>query len=97
VALVAGTLTLERAGSWPRIRLLEAAGDASYSLYLLHGIIIAFTAKFLPLPPLANDLLAIGLSLAAALLSYRLFELPVARLLRRLARVWLEKPIAVIP
>ena len=97
MALVAGALTLERAGCWPRIRLLEAAGDASYSLYLLHGIIIAFTAKFLPLPPMVNDLLAIGLSLGAALLSYRLFELPVARLLRRLARVWLEKPIAVSP
>lgn len=96
VALVAGALTLERAGSWPRIWLLEAAGDASYSLYLLHGIIIAFVTRFLYLPPVIGDLVGIALSLAAALISYRLFERPVAHFLRHLARLWLTRPVPAL-
>ena len=82
VLVVLGALSLERAGYWPRLRFLEAIGDASYSLYLLHGFAVAFCHKFLHLPvPLMAVVIAAS-SITGALLSYRLFERPMARLLR---------------
>ena len=86
--LVAGGIALERAGCWPRLRALELVGDASYSLYLLHGIVAPFVKKFIHLGPVLTEIVVIGGSIGLALGSYRVFELPVARFLRRfLARV----------
>jgi exopolysaccharide production protein ExoZ len=63
--------------------LLESVGDASFSLYLLHGIVFAIAHKFLTLPPAAVTMIAIVLSIGVALLSYRFFERPVARWLHQ--------------
>ena len=84
--VVLGALCLERAGHWPRLKFLEAIGDASYSLYLLHGFAVAFFHKFLHLPtPVMAAVIAVS-SLIAALLCYRYFERPVGRLLRTAIR-----------
>ncbi len=83
VLLVAGALALERSGHWPVMPLLESVGDASFSLYLLHGIVFAIAHKFLTLPPAAVTMIAIVLSIGVALLSYRFFERPVARWLHQ--------------
>lgn len=80
--IVAGCLAIERAGAWPRfLRPLEIVGDASYSLYLLHGLVIAFVHKLLGTGIVAT-LVILPVSLVIALASYRLFEKPVARWLR---------------
>jgi exopolysaccharide production protein ExoZ len=83
LAIVAGAVSLERVQAWPRLPFLERLGDASYSLYLLHGIVIAFVHKVVSVPVL-NTTLALLLSFAAAFLSYRYFERPIARALRPL-------------
>jgi len=82
--VVAGCIAIERAGKWHRIRPMEMIGDASYSLYLLHGQVIALIEKtplghsqWLKLP------VVIALSIAVAILSYRFFELPMGRVLRK--------------
>jgi peptidoglycan/LPS O-acetylase OafA/YrhL len=41
-ALVAGALALEKAEVWPNVPGLQALGNASYSLYLTHGLFISF-------------------------------------------------------
>ncbi|WP_419757456.1 acyltransferase family protein [Acidisoma sp.] len=82
ILVVAGALFVERAGYWPRMKPLEAIGDASYSLYLLHGFAVAFFHKFLHLPTPQMAVVIVVSSLIGALLSYRYFERPVARLLR---------------
>jgi exopolysaccharide production protein ExoZ len=82
ILVILGALSLERAGYWPRLRLLEAVGDASYSLYLLHGFAVAFSHKFLHLPNSIVAAVIVVSSLIAGLLSYHLFERPVGRMLR---------------
>lgn len=83
VLLVVGALTMEQAGYWPRIKCIELIGDASYSLYLLHGIVIAFVHKFVYISIVLNHALALTLSIIVAIISYRFFEVPVARYLKR--------------
>ena len=82
ILVVLGALSLERAGHWPRLKFLEAIGDASYSLYLLHGFAVAFFHKFLHLPAPLMAVVILVSSLIGALLSYRFFERPVGRMLR---------------
>jgi exopolysaccharide production protein ExoZ len=72
-------------------RGLSAIGDASYSLYLLHPLVIRFFRELwsqgLIDPaawPWTYAALALGSSIAAALVSYRLFERPVTRALQAL-------------
>ena len=83
--IVAGALALERAGAWPAkaLKPLEAIGDASYSLYLLHGLVIAFAHRLFGDGLLVN-LAIVVVSIAIALFSFRLFERPVGRFLGRL-------------
>lgn len=81
IALVAGALSVEQSGEWTDLPSLQSLGDASYSLYLLHGLVIAFTHKFLRIPLLESSL-AIGLSLLVSLLSYRYFERNVTKWLK---------------
>lgn len=77
---VAGFLAVERAGAWPTFwaRPLEELGDISYSLYLLHGIVVAFGHRFLGNGIFGNVIIILA-SLAVAELSYRLFEKPVGK------------------
>lgn len=81
IALVAGALSIEQSGKWTDLASLRSLGDASYSLYLLHGFVIAFTYKFLRIPFLESSL-AIGLSILVSLLSYRYFERNVTKWLK---------------
>jgi peptidoglycan/LPS O-acetylase OafA/YrhL len=67
------------ANSW-----LVLLGDASYSLYLLHSLVI--TRAFDALPNVAHAArvaAALAVAIAASLFSYRLVEEPARRLLRR--------------
>jgi len=82
LALVAGAVAIERAGRWPNIKFAETVGDASYSLYLLHGIIIAFTRKFLNTTPAVEFLVVVAICVLLSYVSLQIFERPVAKLLR---------------
>ena len=67
------------ANSW-----LVLLGDASYSLYLLHSLVITRAFEAAPhFPPTARVAVALAVAIAASLLSYRLVEEPARRLLRR--------------
>ncbi|MGJ4998249.1 acyltransferase family protein [Bradyrhizobium sp. HKCCYLS3077] len=81
--LVSGALAVERAGHWPRLPLAIILGDASYSLYLTHGFVVSAAEKFSPLHSTLNAVIVLLVSCIAAILCYRLFELPLTRLLRR--------------
>jgi len=88
-ALVSGALALERAGHWPRLGYLIALGDASYSLYLLHGFVVRGSERLPHIHPVVNVVLVLALSCLVAVMSFRHFELPAMRLLRR--KFWLRK------
>ncbi|HEY1744061.1 MAG TPA: acyltransferase [Granulicella sp.] len=84
--IVVALCAFGRPGTWPR---LEALGDASYSLYLIH-LLPVFLVYFLWqslhfLFPVAFIITAIGLSIAAGLATYRWIERPLTRSLSRLA------------
>jgi exopolysaccharide production protein ExoZ len=98
--MVLGALAVEASGRLPSLPLAERLGDASYSIYLFHTLFLAVAAKLLTvgpfaliLPalarlhvgtPLALFLITVGPLCAASMLTHRLFEVPAARLLRRL-------------
>lgn len=80
--LVLGCLGMEEAGAWPRAtRPLARLGDASYSFYLLHGLVIALVAKLLG-HGLFAGIVVLAVSTVIAFLSLHLFERPAARLVR---------------
>lgn len=82
--LVAGCLTLEKAGAWPQ-RLLapvEKIGDASYALYLLHGLVISVIYRLIE-PGLAASTAIVVLSLAVAFAAHVTVEKPATQFLRR--------------
>jgi exopolysaccharide production protein ExoZ len=64
-------------------RLLQAAGDASYSTYLLHLFVVAVLIRMLPIPPPAFVVICIVAANAVGWLAYRLVERPILRRLRR--------------
>lgn len=87
--LVAGVIGIERAGvRFPRILVL--LGDASYSLYLSHilviGAVVDVWVRFATSPSLANHIAALSTELLAAtiwaLISFRFIEHPLLTLLR---------------
>jgi peptidoglycan/LPS O-acetylase OafA/YrhL len=90
--IVFGAVTVEHAGkSAPR--WLIAIGDASYSLYLTHGLVLAALARWawekrhIHTGPVANSLVAFamaGVAIAGALVCYRLIELPLTALTKKL-------------
>ncbi|GGD43107.1 acyltransferase family protein [Aureimonas glaciei] len=82
--IVAGALAIERAGAWPTraLKPLEAIGDASYSLYLLHGLVIAFAHRLIGDGLMVNLAIVVA-SIGIALVSFHLFERPVGRFLGR--------------
>lgn len=96
--IVLGAVGLEQNGRTPQGRLLHLLGDASYSIYVTHGIVLsAFTRFWMQLMPatLASSVAlfsAAGFLIAsiAGVLVYRFFEKPVGK---RLAR-WIaaDKP-----
>jgi exopolysaccharide production protein ExoZ len=89
-AIVGGALALERANRFPSLPALILIGDCSYSLYLLHGLVIDAIHKV----PMATGILQLPLvfaaSIAVALVSWRYFERPSASMLRRRSRRSME-------
>ena len=89
-ALVAGLVIFEHRGGVGSYKLLERLGDASYSIYLVHTILIALLASVIgsrlshsfPAAFVAISLVAAAL---AGLCSYYLIERPLNRAFRRSA------------
>jgi exopolysaccharide production protein ExoZ len=87
LAVVAGAVAIDRVGAWPArlLRPLASIGDASYSLYLTHGLVIAFVGKLLKHEgTILFAAIAMAASILVAFASYYLFELPSMRVLRPL-------------
>lgn len=88
--IVAGAVSVEAAGLLPRIPFLRLLGDASYSLYLSHGVALSALSQgwrhlgltalpgSMPLFALASLLASILLGIAV----YRLIERPLIALFR---------------
>ncbi|WP_051180315.1 acyltransferase family protein [Caballeronia insecticola] len=90
--LVAGALFLERAGAWRSARLVETIGDASYSLYLTHVLLMyalsVIARKLDSSMRLPGDAVWAAFVVAAVVLgviTYRYVELPIQHWLRRRA------------
>lgn len=87
VLVVAGVVTVEADGGWPRWRWLGLLGDASYSIYLTHTLAIGALAVTMGAwDPLRFIPAAVGVAVAVGLACYLWVEKPVlAKLRRRLA------------
>jgi exopolysaccharide production protein ExoZ len=93
--LLAGVLALEPAIGRRYPAWMLQLGDASYSLYLGHLLVIAVAGRawklLLPHPSMANHLAALGGCVLAAsllaVLSFRLVEAPLLQALRPLVRL----------
>jgi len=79
--LLASCIALEDCGRWPERLLapLERLGDASYSLYLTHGIVLAAMFKFLPMG-MMTAVIAVVVALVIAQISFIFVERPLNRL-----------------
>jgi peptidoglycan/LPS O-acetylase OafA/YrhL len=75
------TMAVMRFLNWRPVRFV---GTLSYSLYLLHQIVIYAVERNLKLPHLLQAVLALALSFALSLLVWRLIEQPCAKLRSRL-------------
>lgn len=101
--IVAGTVFLERAGKLPKIHVMRQLGDASYSIYLSHTIVLSAAFQMwrgLNLQ-FTGDLIvfgamAVALSIAAGILLYDRIETPMLKFGRmKLARLGgIRSPIA---
>ena len=82
--LVAGAVSVERHGPVPNLWPLRALGDASYSIYLIHGLAISAAARALSMAGLESPAVlftaAIVVGVAAGLVAYHLVEKPAMRL-----------------
>ncbi len=85
--LVTALVAIERRGRLPKLAFLALLGDASYSLYLVHGFVLGFGRRlwqrFFAIDSLLSHALFIafilGASVAAALVVYRYLECKVSR------------------
>lgn len=89
VLIVGGALGLERLGRWPHWRIPKLLGDASYSIYLVHGLAIAAALRIAP-AVLGNARAPIFVALVAAglfggVVCYLAVERPLTRALQRRA------------
>jgi exopolysaccharide production protein ExoZ len=82
--LAAGAVSLERHGPVPDWPPLRALGDASYSIYLVHGLAISAAVRILGLAgidaPVVVFASALVVGVVAGLATYRLAEKPLMRL-----------------
>lgn len=83
VCLVLGALAVERSGRLPEIPLLHTLGDASYSIYLLHTLMLAVVYKFVGDRYWLLFLTTLPLLCIGSVICYRVFERPVERRLRQ--------------
>jgi exopolysaccharide production protein ExoZ len=89
VAIVTGAVMLERAGKVGYWRAPHFLGDASYSLYLVHGFAVSAAFKLagkLQLPLALTVTLAVVAGLLAGMATYKLVEQPLLRLMKYRAR-----------
>ncbi|MGA0606728.1 acyltransferase family protein [Phenylobacterium sp. VNQ135] len=84
--LVAGAVSVERHGRVPDLWPLRVIGDASYSLYLVHGLAISAAIRVLGAVGLNNPALVFTASLVAGVIAglaaYHLAEKPMMKLFR---------------
>lgn len=87
LAIVMGSLGIERSGQLPRVPLLGRLGEASYSIYLTHILVLSLVGGLLRhlWAPFAV-LLAIPLTCAVGWAVYLGFEQPILKLSKRLLR-----------
>jgi exopolysaccharide production protein ExoZ len=96
--LVSGAVSLERAGPLPHWWPLRALGDASYSVYLVHGLAISAAFRLLrnlvdgPVPAFAVSVVA---GVVAGLAVYQFAEKPLMKLFR--TGMAAKRPGAAIP
>jgi len=103
--LVAGAVAIERQGEVPNWRPLQALGDASYSLYLVHGLAISAVVRILEAMGLASPAVILGAGLVAGviagLVTYQLVEKPLMRLFKTglggRAKAGPSRPAATVP
>jgi exopolysaccharide production protein ExoZ len=85
--IVLGCVAMEARRGVPHLATARAVGDASYSIYLLHGPMVGPVLRLAAgWPPMAGLALLLAGSVLAGLLCFRWFERPVTRLLRDAAR-----------
>lgn len=95
LALLVGTLGLDQAGRLPRWRFLAFLGDASYSIYLWHGVAIAVVLRVsdaLSLPAPVAIPVEVVAGVAAGAIGYWLIERPFQRFLSRPRRASVPTP-----
>jgi exopolysaccharide production protein ExoZ len=88
--LIAGFVNL-KSSKWTKP--LEAAGDASYSIYLIHPLILVIpklATKFVLPPVWTQEIIrfgCIGLTIAISLITWAYFEKPIIRFGNRIASI----------
>jgi peptidoglycan/LPS O-acetylase OafA/YrhL len=96
--LVAGALSLDRFVKGPAVEMFAHLGDASYSIYLVHGLMVLYVsivcyAAHLVIWPSLLILTAVGLSVGAGEVTFRLLEKPLQRAVRQ-APAWVAAAYA---
>ena len=91
VPVIYGAAALERQGRWPRLPALEHLGDASYSLYLCHVLVLSALGRAfqrLAIHGWTAECVFVLVGLLAvcvvAVASYRWMELPLIALSRKM-------------
>jgi exopolysaccharide production protein ExoZ len=89
IPIVYGVATMERQNQWPHLRGLSKLGDASYSTYLSHVLVVSVLGRVfvaLPLHNMASEIIFLTACLVAAntvgALSFAYLERPSLRWLR---------------
>ena len=75
--------------------LLRRIGELSYSLYLLHHVVIFGVHRWFPVPRVAQGALALAISLLLSAAIWRWIEQPCAKLRKRLTHRAAPAPAAV--
>ncbi len=92
--IVAAALAIEQRGATPTWQWFRQLGDASYSLYLTHPLVLSAVSQAwrkagLPVTPsgwVAFSGLALTLCILVGMLSYRYIEMPITHLLSKRKR-----------
>lgn len=86
LSLVTGAVSLEKAGPLPHWWPLRLLGDASYSVYLVHGLAISAAVRALEKlgvgSPTVTFAVSVATGVAAGVVAYELAEKPLMKLFR---------------
>lgn len=72
--------------SWLNVGWVRFMGVLSYSLYLVHQVVLALVEQYVPLPLIGQGVVALALSYAVSYAIYRGVEKPLARVRRRMLK-----------